>query len=134
MSREEGDGDLRGRAVRCEDPSDGVEEAGEALGAVLHKGHWREIVVAREPVLLLTRPGDATVDSLSSEVRELGAADVHGSKALLPNNVGDDRIGVSAVAWAMDDERFGESGVPRVDRTDQTLGLDPVAGRRRRGA
>ena len=126
------DDDLLVRAVRCDDPSDGVEQAGEALGAVLHKGHWREIVVAREPVLLLTRPGDATVDSLSSEVRELGASDVHGSTALLPIIVGDDRIGVLAVAWAMDAEMFVESVVPLLAALAQQMGLALVAGRSQR--
>ena len=123
------DGDLLVRAVRCGESSEAVERARAALGTVLHKGHWREIVAAREPVLLLTRPGDPTADNLSAEVRELGESDLHGPTALLPIIVGDDEIGVLAVAWAADAETFVENVVPLLAALAQQMGLALVAGR-----
>jgi signal transduction histidine kinase len=123
------DGDLLVRAVRCGDSSEAVALARAALGTVLHKGHWREIVAAREPVLLLTRPADPTADSLSAEVRELGMADLHGPTALVPVVVGDDEIGVLAVAWALDAEMFVENVVPLLAALAQQMGLALVAGR-----
>ena len=124
--------DLLVRALRCGESSDAVEQARDALGTVLHKGHWREIVTAREPVLLLTRPGDPTVDNLSAEVRELGLSDLHGPTALLPIVVGDDEIGVLAVAWAVDAETFVENVVPLLAALAQQIGLALVAGRSQR--
>ena len=124
--------DLVVKAVRCGESIDAVERAKDSLGAVLHKGHWREIVTAREPVLLLTRPGDPTVDNLSAEVRELGDSDLHGPTALLPIIVGDDEIGVLAVAWAIDAETFVENVVPLLAALAQQMGLALVAGRSQR--
>jgi signal transduction histidine kinase len=124
--------DLVVKAVRCGESSDAVERAKNSLGAVLHKGHWREIVTAREPVLLLTRPGDPTVDNLSAEVRELGESDLHGPTALLPIIVGDDEIGVLAVAWAVNAETFVENVVPLLAALAQQMGLALVAGRSQR--
>ena len=124
--------DLLVRAVRCGETLEAVERARAAIGTVLHKGHWREIVAAREPVLLLTWPGDLTVDELSQEVRELGVADQHGPTALLPIVVGDDEIGVLAVAWAMEAETFVENVVPLLTALTQQMGLALVAGRSQR--
>jgi signal transduction histidine kinase len=123
------DGDLLVRAVRCGESAEAVALARAALGTVLHKGHWREIVAAREPVLLLTRPADPTADNLSAEVRELGPADLHGPTALVPVVVGDDEIGVLAVAWASDAEMFVENVVPLLAALAQQMGLALVAGR-----
>ncbi|MEP7018906.1 MAG: GAF domain-containing protein [Actinomycetota bacterium] len=124
--------DLVVKAVCCGESSDAVERAKDSLGAVLHKGHWREIVTAREPVLLLTRPGDLTGDNLSAEVRHLGESDLHGPTALLPIIVGDDEIGVLAVAWAVDAETFVENAVPLLAALAQQMGLALVAGRSQR--
>ena len=124
--------DLVVKAVRCGDSSEALQQAKGALGTVLHKGHWREIVTAREPVLLLTRPGDATVGNLSAEVRELGVSDLHGPTALLPIIVGDDEIGLIAVAWAMNAESFVENVVPLLAALAQQMGLALVAGRSQR--
>jgi len=124
--------DLVVKAVRCGESSDAVERAKNSLGAVLHKGHWREIVTAREPVLLLTRPGDPMVDNLSAEVRELGESDLHGPTALLPIIVGDHEIGVLAVAWAVNAETFVENVVPLLAALAQQMGLALVAGRSQR--
>lgn len=124
--------DLVVKAVRCGDSSEALEQARDALGTVLHKGHWREIVNAREPVLLLTRPSDATVDNLSVEVRGLGVSDLHGPTALLPIIVGDDEIGLLAVAWAMNAETFVENVVPLLAALAQQMGLALVAGRSQR--
>jgi len=126
------EGDLVVKAVRCGESIEAVERAKDSLGAVLHKGHWREIVTAREPVLLLTRPGDPTADNLSAEVRELGESDLHGPTALLPIIVGDDEIGVLAVAWAVDAETFVENVVPLLAALAQQMGLALVAGRSQR--
>lgn len=126
------EGDLVVKAVRCGESIEAVDRAKDSLGAVLHKGHWREIVTAREPVLLLTRPGDPTADNLSAEVRELGESDLHGPTALLPIIVGDDEIGVLAVAWAVDAETFVENVVPLLAALAQQMGLALVAGRSQR--
>jgi len=124
--------DLLVRAVRCGETSEALERARGAIGTALHKGHWREIVVAREPVLLLTRPGDTTVDKLSKEVRDLGVADQHGPTALLPIIVGDDEIGVLAVAWDMEAETFVENVLPLLAALTQQMALALVAGRSQR--
>jgi len=123
------DGDLLVRAVQSGEPTGAAVRSKAVLGTVLHKGHWREIVAAREPVLLLTRPGDPTADGLPRDVRELGASDAHGPTALLPITVGDDAIGVLAVAWAMDAEAFVENVVPPLAALAQQMGLALVAGR-----
>lgn len=123
------EGDLVVRAVRSGESPEASLRAEPVLGSVLHKGHWREIVAAREPVLLLTRPADTMVDNLSRDVRELGAADPHGPTALLPIVVGDVEIGVLAVSWPTDAETFVENLVPLLAALAQQMGLALVAGR-----
>jgi len=123
------EGDLLVRAVRSDESREDSLRAEPVLGSVLHKGHWREIVAAREPVLLLTRPGDPMVDNLSRDVRELGGADPHGPTALLPIVVGDVEIGVLAVSWSTDAETFVENLVPLLAALAQQMGLALVAGR-----
>ena len=123
------EGDLVVRAVRSSKSLEASLRAEPVLGSILRKGHWREIVAAREPVLLLTRPGDSMVDNLSRDVRELGAADPHGPTALLPIVVGDGEIGVLAVSWPTDAETFVENLVPLLAALAQQMGLALVAGR-----
>jgi signal transduction histidine kinase len=123
------EGDLVVRAVRCGELSETGIRSNAVLGSVLHTGHWREIVAAREPVLLLTRLGDLTVDTLSADVRELGTSDAHGPTALLPITVGDDEIGVLAVAWGTDAESFVEEVMPPLTALAQQMGLALVARR-----
>ena len=123
------DGHLVVRAVHAGDPHEGAARSEAALGTVLHKGHWRELVAAREPVLLLTRPGDPTVDGLTDDVRALGASDPDGPTALLPITVGDDEIGVLAVAWPVDAETFVDEVVPPLAVLAAQIGLALVAAR-----
>ena len=123
------EGDLVVRALRSGDSPEDSLRAEPALGAALHKKHWLEVVAAREPVLLLTRPGDSMVDNLSRDVRELGAADLHGPTALLPIVVGDVEIGVLAVSWPIDAEMLVENLVPLLAALAQQMGLALVAGR-----
>lgn len=125
-------GDLFIRAVQYGESPRAAVRPNAVLGTVLHKGHWREVVAGREPVLLLTRRGDPNVDGLPRDVRELGAADPHGPTALLPITVGDDEIGVLAVAWGADAETFVESVVPPLAALAQQMGLALVAGRSQR--
>ena len=113
--------DARGAA------SDAASDA--VLGTILHAGHWRELVAEQEPVLLLTRRTDSTIDSLSAEIRALGAADSHGPTALMPITVGEDRIGVIGVAWAADAETFVGNVVPLLAALAQQMGLALVAAR-----
>lgn len=123
------DGDLVVRAVQRGESPGAAVRSNAVLGTVLHKGHWRLLVAAREPVLLLTRPDDPTVDGLTTDVRELGASDPHGPTALMPITVGDDEIGVLAVAWAMDAETFVGDVVPPLAALAQQMGLALVAAR-----
>jgi len=122
------DGDLVVRAVQSGGSGAG-RRSGGALGTVLHKRHWRELVAAREPVLLLTRPGDPVVDGLTNDVRALGPSDPDGPTALLPITVGEDEIGVLAVAWAADAETFVGDVVPPLAALAQQMGLALVAAR-----
>jgi signal transduction histidine kinase len=69
------------------------------------------------------------VDGLTSDVRELGAEDPYGPTALMPITVGDDEIGVLAVAWAMDAEAFVEDVMPPLEALAQQMGLGLVAAR-----
>ena len=123
------DGDLVVRAVQVGEPHDGARPSDAALRTVLHKRHWRELVAAREPVLLLTRPSDPKVDGLTNDVRALGASDPYGPTALLPITVGDDEIGVLAVAWAASAEPFVGDVVPPLAALAQQMGLALVAAR-----
>lgn len=122
------DGELVVRAVQAGEPKDEVN-LGAGLGAVLSNGHWRELVTTREPVLLLTRPGDPTVDGLADDVRALGASDPAGPTALVPITVGDDEIGVLAVAWNAAAEPFVGDVVPPLSALAQQMGLALVAAR-----
>ncbi len=122
-------GDLVVRAVHSAEPSDPAIPPETVLGTVLHKGHWRELVAEQESVLLLTRLGDSTIDGLSTDVRELGAADPHGPTALVPITVGDGEIGVIAVAWAADAETFVGNVIPLLADLAQQMGLALVAAR-----
>jgi signal transduction histidine kinase len=128
----DGDRNLLVKAVQSGESPPSAVRPDAVLGTVLHKGHWREVVAAREPVLLLTRPGDPTVDGLPRDVRELGTSDPHGPTALLPITVGDDEIGVLAVAWGTDAETFVESVLPLLGALAQQMGLALVAGRGQR--
>ena len=123
------DGDLVVRAVQRGEPHGAAVRTDAVLGTVLHKRHWRLLVAAREPVLLLTRPDDPTIDGLTTDVRELGAADPEGPTALMPITVGDQEIGVLAVAWAMDAETFVDDVVPSLAALAQQMGLGLVAAR-----
>jgi signal transduction histidine kinase len=121
-------GDLVVRAVESE--SSGADADPVATPAtVLHQGHWRELVAEQESVLLLTRLGDSTVDTLSSEVRQLGTADPHGPTALVPITVGGDEVGVIGVAWAAEAESFVGNVVPLLAALAQQMGLALVAAR-----
>jgi len=123
------DGDLVVRAVQAGECHEDATGFDAALGTVLHKRHWRELVGAREPVLLLTRPGDPAVDGLANDVRALGASDPDGPTALLPITVGDDEIGVLAVAWAAAAETLVGDVVPPLATLAQQMGLALVAAR-----
>lgn len=123
------DGALVVRAVQAGESPDDGGPADAPLGTVLRKRHWRELVAAREPVLLLTRPGDPTVDSLTTDVRTLGPSDLHGPTALLPITVGDDEIGVLAVAWGADAESLVGAVVSPLAALAQQMGLALVAAR-----
>ena len=123
------DGDLVVRAVHDAQQPEDAGPSRTPLGTVLRKRHWRELVASREPVLLLTRPGDLQVDGLTNDVRELGASDVYGPTALLPITVGDDEIGVLAVAWAAASEPFAGDVVPPLAALAQQMGLALVAAR-----
>jgi signal transduction histidine kinase len=122
------DGDLVVRAVQREE-SGTATPAAAGLGTVLGKGQWRLLIEAREPVLLLTRPEDLMADGLTTDVRALGAEDPYGPTVLMPITVGDDEIGVLAVAWAMDAEAFVEDVVPPLEALAQQMGLGLVAAR-----
>jgi signal transduction histidine kinase len=123
------DGDLVVRAVQAGEAPDSAARPDAGLGTVLRKRHWRELVAAREPVLLLTRLGDPKVDGLTNDVRALGASDPYGPTALLPITVGDDEIGVLAVAWAALAEPFVGDVVPPLAALAQQMGLALVAAR-----
>ena len=123
------DGDLVVRAVQAGESHEDAGCTGAALGTVLHNRLWRELVAAREPVLLLTRPGDPTVDGLTNDVRALGASDPNGPTALLPITVGDEEIGVLAVAWAAAAETFVGEVVPPLAALAQQMGLALMAAR-----
>jgi signal transduction histidine kinase len=123
------DGNLVVRAVQAGEHDDGAKRSDMALGTVLHERHWRELVAAREPVLLLTRPDDLMVDGLTNDVRELGASDPDGPTALMPITVGDAEIGVLAVAWAAAAEPFVGEVVPPLAALAQQMGLALVAAR-----
>jgi signal transduction histidine kinase len=123
------DGALVVRAVQAGQPLEDADPSQAGLGTVLRKRHWRELVAAREPVLLLTRPGDPAADTLTNDVRALGATDTYGPTALLPITVGDDEIGVLAVAWAGDAEPFVGNVVPPLAALAQQMGLALVAAR-----
>ena len=122
-------GHLVVRAVHVEEPKEGGPTPDPGLGAVLRKGHWRELVATREPVLLLTRPDDPTADGLTDDVRALGASDPAGPTALVPITVGDDEIGVLAVAWAAAAEPFVGDVVPPLAALAQQMGLALAAAR-----
>ncbi|MBC7558439.1 MAG: GAF domain-containing protein [Dermatophilaceae bacterium] len=123
------DGDLVVRAVQADELDESTGACDAWLGTVLHKRHWRELVAAREPVLLLTRVGDLTVDGLTDDVRALGGSDSHGPTALMPITVGDDELGVLAVAWAAAAEPFAGEVVPPLAALAQQMGLALVAAR-----
>jgi signal transduction histidine kinase len=124
------DGELVVGALEAEEDSDAAEaRPAPAVGSVLHKPHWRALVTSREPVLLLTRPGDPEIDDLTSDVRSLGAADHDGPTALLPITVGEVEIGVLAVAWAAPQETLVGAMVPRLELVAQQMGLALVAAR-----
>jgi signal transduction histidine kinase len=123
------DGDLVVRAVQTGEPAEGSPPPDAALGTVLHKRHWRELTSARESVLLLTRPDDPKVDGLTEDVRALGVSDSHGPTALMPITVGEDEIGVLAVAWAAAAEPFVGDVVRPLAALAQQMGLALVAAR-----
>ena len=128
-------GDLVVRAVQASQPAQGAEPApiasqsDDGIGRVLRKHHWHELLAAREPVLLVTRPGDQASDGLSHDVRVLGASDPDGPTALVPIAVGDEEIGVLAVAWSATAERFVDEVVPHLAALAQQMGLALVAAR-----
>jgi len=122
-------GDLVIRAVAGGEPSGAAKRRGAVLGTVLRKAYWRELIAEHESVLLLTRLGDSTIDSLSADVRELGDVDPHGPTALVPITVGDDEVGVIGVAWAADAETYVGNVVPLLAALAQEMGLTLAAAR-----
>ena len=122
-------GDLVVMAVQSGAPSGSAVRPDPVSAAVLHQGHWRELIAEHESVLLLTRLGDSTIDTLSTDVRGLGVADPHGPTALVPITVGDDEVGVIGVAWAADAETFVGNVLPLLAALAQQMGLALVAAR-----
>ena len=122
-------GDLVIRAVAGGEPSGAAQRPGAALGTVLHKAYWRKLIAEHESVLLLTRVGDSTIDTLSADVRGLGDVDPHGPTALVPITVGDDEVGVIGVAWAAEAETYVGNVVPLLAALAQEMGLTLAAAR-----
>lgn len=110
-----------GRAAR-------VGAAGPVLGATTDPGGWGDLMAAREPLLVLSRPGAAHQD-LAAEVCSLVPGAAPGPVVLLPITAADDDIGLLAVAWDVDAEARAAELLPLLAALAQQVGLALVASR-----
>jgi signal transduction histidine kinase len=91
-------------------------------GQVLGGERWDDIVAAREPLLLLNRPGEQP-SAEASAVRALGPIDDDGPTALVAIAVGDIELGVIGVAWGTDAERSASEALESLTVLGRTATL-----------
>ncbi len=69
------------------------------VGTPLAEPHWVTILDSGEPLLLLSREGEAVADSLAAQLREASGLPPHGQTAIVPMSVGTGSLGLLVVAW-----------------------------------
>ncbi len=69
------------------------------VGTPLTEPHWVTILDSGEPLLLLSREGEAVADSLATQLREASGLPPYGQTAIVPMSVGTGSLGLLVVAW-----------------------------------
>ncbi len=69
------------------------------VGTPLTEPHWVTILDSGEPLLLLSREGEAVTDSLAAQLREASGLPLYGQTAIVPMSVGSGSLGLLVVAW-----------------------------------
>jgi len=125
----DGDGDLIVRAIHGRSGHTQGTPLDAGVGVALVGGHWGEVVASREPLLLLSQPGEQPAEDGAAELRDLGRIEAHGPTALLPIVVGEDNVGLLAVAWGSDVDGGVSDVVAPLAGFAQQSGLALVAAR-----
>src|SRR4051794_17037852 len=116
------------RATTCDRRAD-------AVGRTLEGGHWAEVAGAREPLLLVSRPGETPVPEVTA-VRELCGLGTEGPTALVTIAAGEADLGVLAVAWGPDADATAVDALEPLDQlaSGAALALEAAAGQRHRSS
>ncbi|MBK8469657.1 MAG: GAF domain-containing protein [Candidatus Phosphoribacter sp.] len=69
------------------------------VGTPLTEPHWVTVLDSGEPLLLLSREGEAVTDSLAAQLREASGLPAHGQTAIVPMTVGSGSLGLLVVGW-----------------------------------
>ena len=116
------------RATSCGREADVVERT-------LEGGHWAEVAGVREPLLLVSRAGEAPVPEVAA-VRALCGLGSEGPTALVTIAVGEADLGVLAVAWGPDADGTAVDVLEPLGQLPggAALALEAAAGQRQRSS
>jgi signal transduction histidine kinase len=121
------------RAVYATATPSGQEPPPEvSVGTTLEGISWDGVRDARQPLLLLSPPGEPAVQGLALDVRRLGGMDPHGPTAVLPLALGSGNVGVLALAWTADLETTATDVMAPLTDFAQQAGLALIAARAQR--
>jgi signal transduction histidine kinase len=103
------------------------------VGQTLEPGRWDELVRTREPLLLVSRPGE-TPAAEAAAVRRLGTLGGEGPTALVAIAVGEADLGVLAAAWGPDADATATDALEPLAQLARgaALALEAAAGQRDR--
>jgi len=104
----------------------------EGVGTTLSGASWDGVRDARQPLLLVSPPGEPGPQGLALDIRRLGGMDPHGPTALLPLALGSGNLGVLALAWSAEMETMATDMMTPLSDFAQQAGLALVAERSQR--
>jgi signal transduction histidine kinase len=107
--------------------------AGQVVGQILERGRWDELARTREPLLLVSRPGE-TPAAEAAAIRGLGTLGAEGPTALVAIAVGEADLGLLAAAWRADADATATEALEPLGQLARgaALALEAAAGQRDR--
>jgi signal transduction histidine kinase len=73
--------------------------ASTTVGSLLASSHWREVLNSREPLLLVSHPGEPSAEAIAGRLRRSTGLELHGATAVVPMATGPRSVGLLIVGW-----------------------------------